>query len=435
MRVASNPFAAPTASAWLASLRRLYPATTYALAVSGGPDSTALLALASKAMRLKNAPHFIVLTVDHNLRAGSAAEAKSVAKLCKRLGLRQQTLTWSGAKPTTAIQNAARDIRYGLMEAYCSQHGVEALVLAHHREDQAETLLMRMARGSGLTGLSAMSPVQKHRSINLLRPLLHVSKENLQALCHKAGLEFVLDPSNSDDRHERVRLRAAQNGLDRIGLTSEKLSLTIDKLAQVDDDLELLASRFLSEHSVFDTFGVFRVDREAFCYLPITLQERVVLRAIKKISRPDFPPRRDSMAGVLKVLNSRETTARTLMGVLFHFRKSEVLIGREYSACPVADKITFKNNAVISTIWDRRFEVSYRRSSAKAFSHIGPLGSNGLAQFRADHKSAGLLTDNSVPARFIYTVPAFWQKDRLVFCPTLRPEEAAEREVSAVLLD
>lgn len=435
MRDASNPSAAPTASAWLASLRRLSPATSYALAVSGGPDSTALIALASKAKRLKKAPDFIVLTVDHNLRSGSAAEAKSVANLCKQLGLKQKTLTWRGEKPITGIQNAARDIRYGLMEAYCRQHGIAALVLAHHREDQAETLLMRLARGSGLTGLTAMSPVQKYRSVSLLRPFLHVSKNNLARLCQKAGVEYIQDPSNLDDRHERVRLRAAQNHLDAIGLTSEKLSLTIDKLAQVDDDLELLVSQFLSEYSVFEAIGVFRIDRAAFRNLPQTLQERVVLGAIKKISRPEFPPGRDSMAGVLRGLNSSETSARTLMGVLFHFRKAEVLIGREYSACPNIKKLDIRNNGVSVFEWDGRFAISCRWSVASACTHIGPLGPDGLAQLRADHGKAGLLTDNSLPARFVYTVPTFWHGDRVIYCPALRPEAAAASGVKLNLLD
>jgi tRNA(Ile)-lysidine synthase len=178
------------------------------VAVSGGPDSLALLMLAAAA-RPNNVE---AATVDHQLRPGSREEAKMVGLTCERLGVSHRLLTaeWA-SKPETAIQQRARDERYRLLGAWAAERGLAAVTTAHHLDDQAETLVMRLARGAGVRGLAGMHPVSvMHGSyLPLLRPLLGWRRAELDKMCESAGLTPAADPGNHDERFERVRVRRA----------------------------------------------------------------------------------------------------------------------------------------------------------------------------------------------------------------------------------
>jgi tRNA(Ile)-lysidine synthase len=204
------------------------------LAVSGGPDSLALLLLAAAARpgRVEAA------SVDHALRDGSAKEAKQVAAICAKLGVPHSTLTaqWD-AKPQQAIQEKARAARYRLLANWAGERGLAALVTAHHADDQAETVLMRLARGAGIKGLAAMrlrAPVPG-ASLTLLRPLLPWRHQELTHICQAAGLTAADDPSNADDRFERVRMRKALAEADWIDPVAVAKSAA--NLAQADSAL------------------------------------------------------------------------------------------------------------------------------------------------------------------------------------------------------
>jgi tRNA(Ile)-lysidine synthase len=208
--------------------------TTIGVAVSGGPDSLALLLLAAEARPLK----VEAASVDHALRAESRAEAEMVAELCQRLGVPHRILTASWAeKPTTAIQERARIARYRLLGDWARERGLGALVTAHHLDDQAETFLMRLARGAGLRGLAGMRPVARPpgASIAIVRPLLGWRHAELEAVCAAAGVQPIYDPSNDDDRFERVRVRKALAGSD--WLDPAALATSAAHLAQADGAL------------------------------------------------------------------------------------------------------------------------------------------------------------------------------------------------------
>lgn len=176
-----------------------------AVAVSGGADSLALLLLAHRALGDRTR----ALTVDHALRPGSAIEAAGVAAICARLGVPHATLVWEGPKPAANRQAEARAARYRLMGDWCAAHGVGVLMTAHHADDQAETLLMRMARGSGIPGLAGIREVNKVNSVvTLFRPLLAIPRKHLKSLVIEAGLVPVDDPSNTDPAYDRTQARA-----------------------------------------------------------------------------------------------------------------------------------------------------------------------------------------------------------------------------------
>lgn len=192
------------------------------LAVSGGPDSVALMLLAARWPR-RVAHDIAVATVDHGLRAESRAEAETVGAWARALGFAHHLLTWRGAKPTTRVQERARGARYELLSDCAQQIGADAIVTAHHADDQAETVLFRLTRGSGVAGLAGMAPRSPCGDSVLARPLLAFSKAELVAICDAAGHRFFSDPSNVDESFARARLRRlapqlAAQGLDRAAL-------------------------------------------------------------------------------------------------------------------------------------------------------------------------------------------------------------------------
>lgn len=213
---------------------------TVGLAVSGGPDSLALLLLAAAARPGK----VEAATVDHGLREGSRQEAEMVAALCKTLGVPHEILSveWD-ERPESAIQERARIRRYKELATWATRRGIGVLATAHHADDQAETLLMRLVRGSGVRGLGAIRALRKlpGTDITLARPLLRWTRSELADICAKTGVQPADDPSNSDLRFERVRVRemlAASDWLDPVGLAR-----SATHLAQADEALNWAARK------------------------------------------------------------------------------------------------------------------------------------------------------------------------------------------------
>jgi tRNA(Ile)-lysidine synthase len=204
------------------------------VAVSGGSDSVALLALLTEWAREPGRPALHAATVDHGLRAASGEEAHRVATLCGQLGVPHRILHWQGAKPRTALQEQARAARYALLVTEAERLGGATLVTAHTQDDQAETLLMRMARGSGPAGLAGMRPRSRKGGITLVRPLLGLPKVRLVATAQARDLPFVSDPSNEDPRFGRVRWRGLMPVLAAEGLDAERLALLAQRIARLD---------------------------------------------------------------------------------------------------------------------------------------------------------------------------------------------------------
>jgi len=217
--------------------RPLGPQEPLAVAASGGPDSLALLLMAREAYghRVR------ALTVDHGLRPEAAAEAARVAATCAALGAAHATLRWEGPKPDGNLQAAAREARYRLMGEWCRANDVAWLATAHHADDRAETLLLRLARGAGLAGLAGVRPARPlGDGVTLLRPLLEARRHDLAAVVAASGIEAVDDPSNRDGRFDRTRIRAllaANEDLDagRVAASASHLADAEEALAWATD--------------------------------------------------------------------------------------------------------------------------------------------------------------------------------------------------------
>lgn len=253
------------------------------LGVSGGPDSTALLILA-RAWRygLLEGPSFLVATVDHGLRPESAAEAVAVGRLCERLGLAHVVLPWRGPKPRSGIQEAARNERHALLRAFAREKGVDALALAHTLDDQAETVLFRLCRGSGIGGLAAMRAVSERSGLAVLRPFLNVPKARLVATLDASGTPYVRDPSNTDPKYARPRLRSLAPVLEGEGLDAARLALLARRAARADAALELAVEAAQSKVGLgrCTLSGEIRLDRVQFLALPEEIGLRLLVRAL-----------------------------------------------------------------------------------------------------------------------------------------------------------
>jgi tRNA(Ile)-lysidine synthase len=212
------------------------------LAVSGGPDSTALLVLAARWRKArKRGPKLIAVTIDHGLRAEARREALAVKRLARSLGVAHRTLRWNGRKPTTGLQQAARLERYRLLAGAARTASARHVLTAHTLDDQAETVLIRLTRGSGVSGLAAMArvaPVPGSSDILLVRPLLELRKAELLATLRKARIAYADDPSNRDPRFTRARLRAAMPALEREGLDAGRLALLARRVRRAEAALE-----------------------------------------------------------------------------------------------------------------------------------------------------------------------------------------------------
>lgn len=305
-----------------------------AAGVSGGPDSMALLWLLSRWAQ-KNDIHIHAYTVDHGLRAESAAEAVMVGGwIAAWPNTTHLILRWDGEKPDSRILEEARTARYDLMIGAMKEDGAHALFLGHHRDDQAETFLIRLAKGSGLDGLAGMreiQPLQDH--IVLVRPLLDATKEDLIALCKDNDIPYVEDPTNKNESYLRPRLRAAQAVLEEEGLSAKRLAVTAKRLARAKSALEDMAHELFVLSVKERKDDGFFFDYRALHAAHEELVLRVLLRVMDDL-RPDadYGPRLERLENLLeRILKDPAFKGATLGGCLFALnRKDETLwIGKE----------------------------------------------------------------------------------------------------------
>jgi len=294
------------------------------LAVSGGADSTALMVLARRwRRRLARGPQLIAATVDHGLRRGSRAEAKAVGALARRLGLRHEVLPWRGEKPRTGIEAAARAARYRLLGRLAQRLGAQAIATAHTLDDQAETVLMRLAAGSGPAGLAGMRACDVRDGIMLLRPFLGVRKSRLLATLEHAGIAWSDDPMNADPAFARVRLRAAGAALAREGLTPERVARLAERMARYE---EVVAAAVQAARArVSDAHRPGRLDGRALLAVPEEVALRILGPAIVAVRScaAEKPLRlqqlealwRDVRAAVAAGRATRRTLAHALVSI------------------------------------------------------------------------------------------------------------------------
>ncbi len=393
------------------------------LAVSGGPDSMALMQLVAEWRRRHgDAPQVSVATVDHQLRDESAAEAAFVRRRAEALGLPHTTLAWRGVKPETGLPDAARDARYRLLTDHVRRSVTArpaAILTAHTLDDQAETVLMRLKRGSGVDGLAAIPvqrPVAAGSDIVLLRPLLAVPKSRLLTVLDVRGLSWCEDPTNADSAHERVQMRAALSDvLADIGISAAALASTARRMQSAREALDYAMAHFEQSLKVDDHAGLYAsIDRAAFDAGPPLLCQRILARLIGGFGGATPAPQLAQIEHAVAALKDGTCSSLTLGGATVSPGVRTTKVWREVgrlSASPLP--LTPGDFAV----WDARFRVGLSADAAWAGStpiEVRALDRHGLQQVRAAGHS---LAD--CPARAAYALPGFWRADVLLAAPQL----------------
>jgi tRNA(Ile)-lysidine synthase len=395
------------------------PECALAVAVSGGADSLALCLLADRWARGRGGK-VIGLTVDHGLRPESGSEAAKVGVWLKKYGIEHYILSWTGVKPDHGIQQAARAARYRLLGGWCAVRGLLHLLVAHHREDQAETYALRLARGSGVEGLAAMAPVgrlpeQMADAPLLKRPLLAVAKARLVSGLEALGQPWVDDPSNDLGKYQRVRIRRLFAAGAAGGLTIDGAALAVGTMQQQKAAEEALVVRFLSRHAFIDPAGFGSFDRRAFCRLGEDIAWRSLARMVMVLGGRVYPPRSKRLAKVVAAIRSQTLGGWTLSGCLFEAAAQEISVFREAATC--VDEVILDPSAG-EVFWDRRFRVASPPGD-HSFSGQFMIKKLGYAGWCAAVAQDSSLRENKIPFRAKLSLPAVFQGDRLLAVPHL----------------
>ncbi|MFN4130537.1 MAG: tRNA lysidine(34) synthetase TilS [Paracoccaceae bacterium] len=366
------------------------------LAVSGGGDSMAMLHLMAAVAQRPLA----VATVDHRLRPEAAAEAAGVGQVCAGLGLPHEVLVWEHGAIAGNLMDAARRARYGLLADWARAQGICAVLVAHTADDQAETVLLGLARAAGLDGLSGMRPEWRQGGVWFRRPLLEVTRAALRGYVQQRGLWFVDDPSNQDVTFDRVKMRGALAGLAGVGITAQGLAQVARNLAAVQADLRGMVAA-AAAGLVTERAGSLEIDRAGFAALPDALARRLVQAGLLWLSGADYPPRADALTRMVQAL--RDGRGCTLGGCLLVQGKQAALLVREPR--------NLGPEVALGAVWDGRWRVT-GPDLGPDLNRVRAVGIEGLAQL-PDWRAAGL-------ARAVARVtPGVWDGDRLVAAPML----------------
>lgn len=363
-----------------------------AVAVSGGSDSVALLHLMVAAGARVQA-----VTINHDLRADAADEARFVAKLCAGLSVPHTVLVWDHGAVAGNLPDAARRARYGLMAEWAGSKGIGAVMLGHTADDQAETVLMGLARGAGLDGLCGMRPWWVLNGVRFVRPFLTVTRAQLRAVLVRAGMGWVDDPTNDDAQYQRVRARKALAVLRPLGITVDRLVGVASNLAAarqvVVAEVAEKAARIVLERA-----GALAISRSELLQLPQDTGRRLLVAALRWVSGAEYAPRADAISRVQTAIEQGRDA--TLWGCRIRVSAAEVRIVREPKAVALVV-------GAPGEPWDRRWRVEGPYEPGLEVRALGAEGLRACKDWRA--------TGNSRDALIVS--PAIWRRDVLIAAP------------------
>jgi tRNA(Ile)-lysidine synthase len=424
------PLEARSFAALMAGLEPFEPNPQVAVAVSGGADSLALCLLTHEWAQDRGGLA-VALTVDHGLRPESGGEAHQVGAWLRVRGIPHHILAWRGPKPRSNVQAAARAARYELLTRWCRDHGILHLLLAHHLEDQAETFLLRLARGSGVDGLSAMAAVAEGPESRLLRPLLGVPKARLMATLRARGQPWLEDPSNLDLSHARVRIRRALPAFAREGLGARRLAATARAMGRARAALESATTDLLARAATVAPEGYAYLDAAALGDADTEVTLRALARTLMCIGGRSYPPRLERLERLHAALAAGALEkARTLGGCRIRREGTRLLVCREAAAA--RERIVVAPGAHVT--WDGRFRLAVGGGRGSAAGRRGPggaaitlarLGRDGWAEVAA---ADPVVRRTAIPAPARAPLPALWDGRGVLAVPHLgyrRPGTAA----------
>ncbi|GHF23327.1 tRNA(Ile)-lysidine synthase [Kordiimonas sediminis] len=348
------------------------PDDKVAVAVSGGADSLALAFLAAACRPT------LAITVDHCLRPDSGAEAETVTSMLADQNIAHQIVRWSGAKPTGNIQAVARRERYRLLTDVCREQGISFLLTGHHMDDQAETLILRLARGSGLYGLAGMpavTPDYAGTGIALLRPFLRTRKEQLIAFLQRHDLDWIEDPSNENKAFDRVKVRQFLKEPPLEGLDILRLSETADRLRRSRQAITFYVNQWLDTYARMEPQHYVSIPSEALNSAPDEIVLRGIIAILHAVADAEYAPRFEKLERLYAAMRDIDFAGVTLAGCKIEPLGDGFLFAREPSAISPATPLG-------DGVWDNRFVVSAQTNSV-ADLVIMPLADDLWGQARA----------------------------------------------------
>lgn len=369
---------------------------TIGVAVSGGSDSLGLLTLLVDWSK-QGGPKICAATVDHGLRPESAQEAQHVARVCESFGVPHATLHWCGGDRTGNLQDRARRARYDLLTGWAEESNLEMVAVAHTLNDQAETFLMRLARESGVDGLSAMKKNWRRGSIQFVRPTLQVSRDELRDVLRERQIDWINDPSNDDESQERARVRRVFATLQDVGISPRKLARVSRRMADVRNTLYWYVFLAAQEHVSFHE-GDVRIVRPAFRILAVDVARRLLQEVLQWISGAEYPPRGRALDLMMEAI--RGGTGMSLHGCIMKMETDHLHFTREMRA---VEHVTCAPDG----IWDGRWKLE---GPWPQNSEVRCLGVSGLSHCE-NWKETGM------PARSLHASPAVWSRDYLIAAP------------------
>lgn len=392
--------------------------THVCVGVSGGSDSLALAFLLDEWAR-KSDIQVTALSVDHGLRPEAGDECRFVARvLDEKTTLKHVVLTHTHPAPESDIQAWARAVRYDLMGQWCLSHGVKSLFLGHHLDDQGETFLLRLARGSGVDGLSAMQMHTERKGLLLLRPLLETPKAALQSYLEAQGQSWIEDPSNEDAGYDRVRVRAILPELATIGLTAQKLAHSAQAMARARHCLERLTRQWLKAHVIPYDQGYLSFERQKLQDLDEEILFRVLSRIAQSVGGKPYPGRLSRLGTLSQRIIAGEDA--TFMGCRWIHDERQVVVCPEVRHCLKPESVSelWEGRSVIVD-WDHLSDLKVRA-----------LGEEGWAQV-IHHAPALKATELPFPVRV--SLVSFWREGLVVSVPQLAFFRDLDPEIETIL--
>ena len=424
-RLATDRTGAVTAAEF-AALMRVFepfePKPHLVAAVSGGADSMALAVLLHRWAQARGGM-VTALTVDHGLRRASAAEAAQVGRILRPLGLSHQVLRWHGEKPAANVQAAARRARYALLQDWCARRGVLHLALGHQQEDQAETFLLRLGRGSGLDGLAAMALVTETPAMRLLRPMLGLPRARLEATLRRRGLPWIEDPSNRNPAHARVRLRGLMPALAAEGLSPGRLAATAGRLGRARAALEQSTAAVLAQAAMVHPAGFVWLDPAPLAAAAPEVGLRAVARVAMVVGGLEYPPRLERLERLYGRVVAGLDSGATLGGCRFMPTSGRILVVREPAR---TDEKSVRAGETLH--WDHRFTLRVHQGARarRGSLTVGALGAAGWTEVRAAEPALA----NAIPAPARHGLPALRDGLGTISVPQLGYERSKNKRLT-----
>ncbi len=294
---------------------------TLVVAISGGADSLALTLLANEYAKLKNFA-LEAVTIDHRLRPESAEEAATVANILKAFGISHHTLVWQHEDKLNRVHEQARTARYQLLTEFCKKYEQPFLLTAHHAQDQIETILMRFFKGSGPAGFQGIQSIRHESNVPIIRPLLEVFPQDLRTYLQAQNIQWIEDPSNTDDHYERTRVRQLVKHIKDLGWQEEGIITSATKIYTLHQSLENFVNEYEKDFVIEN--NPLTVDQSIFFKSPIHVQKEWLRNAIWTIGKASYPKPYDTIEAILGILKQPKVDGYKVAGCIINVAKKKI---------------------------------------------------------------------------------------------------------------